>query len=597
MIDVNKITSTLAKLPDAQLQQYAQMHKNDPYIMALAMSESNRRKAVRSAAPAQQGMQEQPKVVDQMLAEMAPQQMPEEMGIGRLPTGNMNFANGGIIAFAGGGDVERYNGAQTSLVGEAQRILQKPPYTRTPQENAVLEKAGYALQRRTITPDSGVAQADLFLNNLGPKIRNYFTEGASGLSDEALADRPNTGGVMNERLLRSMGVDPTAPRTTPVQSSPVTGAAADAESIRKASASPYVTPAAPTDEAAAMLQRYPKPRTGEAAPKPDTGRKAPAAAPLAGPRTDSAQPQAGLGDLSKLFEDIQKKQDYKDPAAEQLKALEKKELTAAEEAKAALLRDQAKFDDAYKGREKRLTDRESELGKQRDTNVGLAFLNAGLAIMSTPGGLATALGKGAQVGTAQFAAGLDKIRSAQERLDEARDKMEDLKLNRAEMSAKEIRAAEKDIRNVGIDAEKRAIDGIRTAADVNRKTATDLFKATVDVGIGRERIASTEKIATLDRNAANARAAMPTGADRTAMLLGTGKTDAERLESGLRKMQEITADKSGMAAVKVLADINAKLQPGEPRVTMQDLLIGAREFSSLMYGPKVADVAPTRGRP
>lgn len=104
MIDVNKITSTLAKLPDAQLQQYAQMHKADPYIMALAMTESNRRKELRSAGQAAQGMQEQPKVVDQMVAEMAPQQLPEEMGIGRLPAGDMNFADGGIVAFAGGGE-------------------------------------------------------------------------------------------------------------------------------------------------------------------------------------------------------------------------------------------------------------------------------------------------------------------------------------------------------------------------------------------------------------------------------------------------------------------------------------------------------------
>ena len=81
------------------------------------------------------------------------------------------------------------------------------------------------------------------------------------------------------------------------------------------------------------------------------------------------------------------------------------------------------------------------------------------------------------------------------------------------------------------------------------------------------------------------------------MMLGTGKTDAERLESGMLRLQTITADKSGMAAVKVLADINAKRQPGEAPVTMEQLLIGAREFSSLMYGPKVADVAPTRDRP
>jgi hypothetical protein len=208
-----------------------------------------------------------------------------------------------------------------------------------------------------------------------------------------------------------------------------------------------------------------------------------------------------------LRQDILDKQKFTDPAAAGLKELEARELAAAQEDKAALLRDQAKFDDAYKGREKRLSDRELDIGKQKDTNTGLAFLNAGLAIMSTPGGLATAIGKGAQVGTAQFAAGLDKIRSAQERLDEARDKMEDLKLNRAEMSAKEIRAAEKGIRNVGVDAQKRTIDGIRMAADVNEKRATDIYKSTVDVGVNRERIAAERQNTLIREGGADRRAA------------------------------------------------------------------------------------------
>jgi hypothetical protein len=108
-------------------------------------------------------------------------------------------------------------------------------------------------------------------------------------------------------------------------------------------------------------------------------------------------------------------------------------------------------------------------------------LNAGLAIMSTPGGLATAIGKGAQVGTAQFAAGLDKIRSAQERLGDARDRLEDMKLNREENTAKEIRAAERNYRDVAVNAQKRTIDGIRMAADVNEKRATDIYSKTVDM--------------------------------------------------------------------------------------------------------------------
>jgi hypothetical protein len=110
----------------------------------------------------------------------------------------------------------------------------------------------------------------------------------------------------------------------------------------------------------------------------------------------------------------------------------------------------------------------------------LAFLNAGLAIMSTPGGLASAIGKGAQVGTAQFAAGLDKIRSAQERLGEARDRLDDLKLNREETTAKEIRDAEDNYRRVSVDAQKRSIDGVRMAAGVNETRAKNIYDKTMD---------------------------------------------------------------------------------------------------------------------
>lgn len=98
MINIEQITSRLAKLPDQQLQQYAMMHKSDPYIMALAVSESNRRKQLRASAQAGPA-QEQPKVADMALAEMAP----AEAGIAALPTGEMNFADGGIVAFADGG--------------------------------------------------------------------------------------------------------------------------------------------------------------------------------------------------------------------------------------------------------------------------------------------------------------------------------------------------------------------------------------------------------------------------------------------------------------------------------------------------------------
>jgi hypothetical protein len=120
MINVNQITSRLASMPDQALQQYAAMHKNDPYTMALALAESNRRKQMRQGA--QMRAPQQPKVVDQEIAGMAAVDpmgnvtgyagggyLPEDTGIGQLPAPNMErMAEGGIVAFEDGGEVPGY---------------------------------------------------------------------------------------------------------------------------------------------------------------------------------------------------------------------------------------------------------------------------------------------------------------------------------------------------------------------------------------------------------------------------------------------------------------------------------------------------------
>lgn len=102
MINVQTLTSTLAKLPDPALQQYAQMHKNDPYVVALAVSESNRRKEMRTAAQAQGVPPGQPPVVDEAIQGMQAQ-LPEAQGIGMLPAPNMQFADGGVVGYSRGG--------------------------------------------------------------------------------------------------------------------------------------------------------------------------------------------------------------------------------------------------------------------------------------------------------------------------------------------------------------------------------------------------------------------------------------------------------------------------------------------------------------
>jgi hypothetical protein len=150
--DVNLITKTLAGLqPDSALQQYAMLHKNNPYILSLAKSESDRRKSLRTAVQGNPG--QQPTVVDQNIAGMAPapmmaqQQLPENQGIAQIPTPNMQrMADGGIAGYeddqegmatggmggmfnfaqqsepvvrmSGGGAVPRYQGVPTSMGGD-----------------------------------------------------------------------------------------------------------------------------------------------------------------------------------------------------------------------------------------------------------------------------------------------------------------------------------------------------------------------------------------------------------------------------------------------------------------------------------------------
>ena len=145
--NVDLITQTLAKLqPDSALQNYARMHKNDPYILSLATAESNRRKALRLAAQGQNAGP-QPTVADQSIAGMAPAPvmtgsggtlqtgyggpvttgmasggLPEDQGIAQIPTPNMQgMADGGIAGYeddeegmATGGMGGMFNFAQQS---------------------------------------------------------------------------------------------------------------------------------------------------------------------------------------------------------------------------------------------------------------------------------------------------------------------------------------------------------------------------------------------------------------------------------------------------------------------------------------------------
>lgn len=399
MINVNKITSTLAKLPDAQLQQYAQMHKSDPYIMALAMTESNRRKELRAAkqAPAQQ---EQPKVVDQEIASMASQQLPEDQGIARIPAGDMNFAGGGIIAFAGGGGVERY------------------------QSQGLVEDVG-GMGGSEIMSAAGTAM---------PYTGRSLLERVVSAPEEP---------EWKQRLRAEQEIAARTARATPATTAP----AAEAQE-----------PSAPSAPAAAPSAL----REGRT-PVADRSLT------MGGPTSLDALQEKYFGSFDQRSKDINTQ---REGLVQGIKDLTAANLADTQEE--ALARSS---DVVYKGREARLAKQEKEIEGMGDKYLGLALLQAGAAMMSTPGGLAAAIGKGAVVGADRYAAGLEKINAAQSKFAEARDRLDDLRLNRDDMNAKEIRAAKKEFKAADLKGQELLLSGAEKDWGIERDMLGKLFTA------------------------------------------------------------------------------------------------------------------------
>lgn len=458
MVNIEKITSTLAKLPDQALQRYAMMHKDDPYIVALAVSESNRRKELRAAGQAQP-MQQQPKVVDQAVAEMAPQQMPampEEQGIGALPAAQqMNFADGGITGYAGGGEIESYQ--DRGLVRPYETVADR--YYRQTREAEAAAQAEREAQAAAI----GVTPYGQQMSGLGSAIANIpgVVYDAAGTALKTLVSAPGYG--------LSNFVD--SPKTPTAAQGAPTYKPEDASGMDRRLAAPGATPpmaANATKEGAGGAGSEGARNLG--AGTRELGAGVPRAA---APSTQSIEDRF-LAAQKRMTEQA-------NPFQTQEDALTAEQKKFAEEKLAAVTERNEKFKDAFKGREARIEERAKELEKSKDTNTGLAFLEAGLAIMSTPGSLGMAIGKGAREGTAKYAAGIEKLRSAKEKLDEARDRIEELKLNRDEMSAKEIMEAKLGIQQAVLSGKKDALSSAKTLYGDRSALAQTIVKETLNV--------------------------------------------------------------------------------------------------------------------
>jgi hypothetical protein len=493
-------------LPAGSLQQFAQLHKGDPYVMALVMSESNRRKALQQAGQQPQG--EQPKVVDQIISGLA---LPEDQGIAQIPTPNMaNMADGGIAGYSD--DEEGYAaggvpGYGTGGVPEGALIIgnsyQDP-------ETGIMKP----LPEAESLPFGNVQQRP---KGPGPRsLWDMYTE--AFMSKERITER-------DKKRLREMDKK--------YQNSP------------EAVATPQTQQGTmPTDSTRRTDPRFStegKPLTPVSAP---LGERQAAAGPripggtgagITALETDPAKLAAQQAALQKA---------PTNPFAGQIEDLEAAKRTAIEKQKTEFEADVAKAGPAFADREARLKTKEGRLEKQGADLGGMSLLEAGLAIMGGTSQNALAnIGAGAQVGLKSYKAGLDKLEDSRDKLDEAYGRIEEFRRNEDSMNNKERRAMSREIQNTYVEAKQLGLAALQEDGKMNRQDANKAFEV---LSNNRAKMYEQEQetARTLMREkGANARASMLSGDARVASIIGAGGPQAVALKKGIEELAAIQSGK------------------------------------------------------
>lgn len=635
---IGDMQKMLARMGPAGRQKYAADHADDPIAVSMALFVNNIAKELtegKAADPTVQAPvvqqaiqamnqprmpQAMPQAMPQRMPPQGPQQampqrmppqgqtqmaadggymdsrLPEDMGIGALPERSLsNMADGGIVGFNEGGGVQRFqSGGKAMYPGlgaqEGEGLL---PSTTGYEGMSILEfiqKFGIDAYNKINNAIPGESPAE----RLARQKREVYEASQSGQRDKAMAEVNQTAPVDSMSL---------PPRKLGPYSQ--TGGLPDAL--------PQTAPSAPPANAA------PRP---SAAPRPAAN--APTAVRTAAPSTAGA----GLPSLASKFDDIdvaamspeeilaakgkfEKGIAAIDPVAAERAALNAKAKGFSEQALTDFEKEVKDRGDPYAKREERANKQEASIAESAERNPYLSLMEAGLAMMSGTSQYAFEnIGKGALVGTKAYKDGLDKIEKAKEKLSETRDKIEDYRTNRDDLNARERRAFKADIRKTELDGDKLLLDGLALAAgqkredvrdavksfqdgknnEVNRKTQAQIAKLN-EIGAGQRTVYTTdaqERISNADRTsrervAENALNALPPEA-RLAKLLGNGD-----LETGLRKLQEISADKSGAVYAQMFAKevADARKELREPP-SAEEYAKSIRSFLSV-FKPTVVD--------
>ena len=393
------------------------------------------------AAKGQQAMQEEkePSIKEQMMQRAA--MLPENVGIMNLPI-QQEYADGGIVAFAGGG----------SLTPEEQAELDRRRREKMSSFFGTLADIPGAVAdygRRAYETVS-----NLPFESKNPLIK-YGTQKRTGIMEyeqapEALArmrrEELDTGGggYRGQDFGAAGAVAPTAQLTSSPEAPVAPTQFIDARSA------PPVAPSAGKGKGTPAAKK-------EAAPSAPA---APSSPFVPGEKGDLV---AELARYKGLFPDVTKEYDTlkTETAAGYKKLKEERESTKPKEK-------------AYEGLEKLLAKEEGEAKGKEERNLNLALISAGLAIAGGKSQYALQnIAEGAQVGTKQYMAGLDKLEEAAKERRRQAATIEEARRAEARGDWKEAQQLNKEAFEAGVGIQRLKIEGVAKITGDTIKTATE----------------------------------------------------------------------------------------------------------------------------
>jgi len=360
--------------------------------------------------------------------------LPEDQGIATLPVSNMDFAEGGIVAFDEGGS--------TSPLGRFFKDL--TTQTQTPEQKQ-LDALQSTLRRKRAELNK---QGGLFgLQQQTPQQQEIYERTKAEID-------------YLENLVRNPNYTPAAATSA---APPATATAAPAAAIN-----PY-DPATAIRRSDFTNKPYPA-ALPSAAPKPAVEPGLPAIAATKFQRT--TVPDIDVKKQLELYEQSMPK-NIVDPLAKQREEANAPAIQAAARQVSLFEQEVQNRKPAFEDRLKALDKKEARVNTMEDRNLNMSLLEAGLSMMSgdSPHAFVN-IGKGAQVGIKSYAEGQAKVEAARDKMEEARSRIEEFRRNEDMMTAKERRAVLRDYDNTLASAARDMFGGVEKMYGIKRQDIT-----------------------------------------------------------------------------------------------------------------------------